>query len=51
MGQQVRTIANRSFSSGKHTINFDASSLASGTYFYTIKSGQFTETRKMTLIK
>ncbi len=51
MGQQVRTVANRSFSSGKHTINFDASSLASGTYFYTIKSGQFTETRKMTLIK
>jgi len=32
-------------------VNFDASGIASGVYFYRIKAGDFIETKKMTIIK
>jgi len=36
---------------GLHSVQFDASRLASGTYFYTLKSGEYMETKKMVLIR
>lgn len=36
---------------GTHSVQFDASHLASGTYFYTLKSGEYRETQKMVLIR
>lgn len=35
--------------SGKHTFNLDASSLQPGVYFYTMKAGDFTETKQMVI--
>jgi hypothetical protein len=36
---------------GIHEVVFDASELYSGVYFYTLKTGNFVQTRKMILIK
>jgi len=36
---------------GNHEINFNAAGLASGTYIYTLNAKDFTETRKMILMK
>jgi hypothetical protein len=51
LGKEVATLVNGQNEAGKHTINFDASALNSGVYFYKIKSGNFTETKKMILLK
>ncbi len=51
LGQTVATLVNASQSVGDHSVHFDASSLPSGTYFYTLKAGSFTQTRRMVLSK
>lgn len=50
-GRSVALLANKVFSSGNHTINFNASNLSSGTYYYRLRSGGEMITRKMMLIK
>jgi hypothetical protein len=39
------------FAAGQHTVSWDAAGLASGTYMYRLNADNFSETRKMTLIK
>jgi hypothetical protein len=51
MGQMVGTISNDLFAAGQHTVSWDAAGLASGTYMYRLNADNFSETRKMTLIK
>jgi hypothetical protein len=51
LGRLIATLINEQQNSGVHTINFDASNLSSGVYFYQINSGSFSSTRKMMLIK
>ena len=51
LGREVITLVNESKQAGSYTVNFDASALASGVYFYNIKSGNFSDTKKMVLIK
>ncbi|MFN1836003.1 DUF1501 domain-containing protein [Balneola sp. MJW-20] len=50
-GSLIRTLMNRSVTSGEHSLQFDAANLPSGVYFYKIETGLGTETGKMTLIK
>jgi surface protein len=51
-GRLVSTlIDNKQQVSGKHRVQYNAASLASGVYFYQIKSPVFTQTKKFTLIK
>ncbi len=51
LGKEVDLITNEVLSAGKYTIDYDGSKLSSGIYFYKIFAGEFSETRKMILIK
>ncbi len=50
-GKEVSEIINASYIAGKHTVEFNASKLSSGVYFYTINAENFTKTVKMILAK
>lgn len=51
IGQLISTITNEFKNAGFHSIIFDGSNLASGVYIYKISAGNYTETKKMLLIK
>jgi len=51
IGQEVATLLNGEMSAGNHQVDFNASALSSGIYFYQISSANFTATKKMILIK
>lgn len=51
IGQEVAQLLNDFQSAGYHEINFDASKLPSGIYVYRISAGNFTELKKMILVK
>jgi len=51
LGQEIKTLVNRFMEAGVHTANFNAVGLNSGMYFYRLDAGEFTQVRKMTLIK
>jgi hypothetical protein len=51
LGQEVRNLVNRNQDAGYYTINFNASQLSSGIYFYKLQSGSFVRTKKMILTK
>ncbi len=51
LGQEVTTLVNKVMASGSHQVTFSALNLGSGVYFYQLKSGNFTQTRKMVLLK
>jgi FtsP/CotA-like multicopper oxidase with cupredoxin domain len=50
-GQVVATLIDDVAPAGYHTVRLDASSLTTGVYFYKLTAGNFTETKKMTLLK
>jgi hypothetical protein len=50
-GKLVEQLLNSYMSAGTYEIKWDASGYASGVYFYTMKTKDFTETKKMVLIK
>ena len=52
LGQEVRVLLNnKSFKAGVHSVQFDASGLASGRYIYRLKAGNKIVTKKMMLLK
>lgn len=51
LGNEVATLVNEEKATGSYEINFDASSLSSGTYFYKLQAGSFIESKKMLLLK
>jgi len=51
LGRFITTLVNEQQNSGLHTINFNASDLSSGIYFYQLNSGSFSSSRKMILMK
>jgi len=51
LGNLVKTLVDGYKAKGKYSINFDASSLARGIYFYQLKAGEFNSFKKMLLVK
>ncbi len=51
LGRLVTTLVNENKDAGFYDVNFDASKLASGLYIYKIEAGEYTDTKKMMLIK
>jgi len=50
-GKEIRTLINENLAKGIYTYKFNASDLTSGVYFYKLTSGNFTDTKKLLLIK
>lgn len=51
LGRKVATIVNEYQQAGYKQVIFDASNLSSGIYFYKLDAGNYTEIKKMMLIK
>ncbi len=51
LGREVRTLVNEVQDAGFKSVKFDASSFASGVYFYTLRAGGLSATRKLLLIR
>jgi hypothetical protein len=51
LGAEVATLVNGLQEADSYEINFDASSLSSGMYIYSIKAGEFSASKKMMLLK
>jgi hypothetical protein len=55
LGNEVATLVNEELSPGEYEVEFNTSSIkhipSSGIYFYTLKAGEFVQTKKMMLLK
>ncbi|MCF8261566.1 MAG: T9SS type A sorting domain-containing protein [Melioribacteraceae bacterium] len=51
LGEQVSELLNQELESGSYSVEFKASNLSSGIYFYKLSSGNFDQIRKMILMK
>jgi hypothetical protein len=51
IGREVATLVNELKQPGNYAVPFDASSLASGVYFYRLEAGDFVDVKKMVLVK
>ncbi len=50
-GKEAMTLVNEVKTAGYYSVSFNASSLSSGIYFYTLSADNFTATKKMMLVK
>lgn len=50
-GRKVSELVNDTKPSGEYVVDFNASGFSSGVYFYRLTAGNFTEVKKMTLLK
>lgn len=50
-GRHLSTLINESLSAGSYSCDYNAESLSSGVYIYKLEAGNFSETRKMMIIK
>jgi hypothetical protein len=51
LGKEVATLVNEQRPAGTYSVQFDASNLASGVCFYTLRAGAYTETKKMVVMR
>jgi hypothetical protein len=51
LGREVATIVDEVRPAGVYTVRWDASSLPSGVYYYRLRAGEFTDSKKMVLMK
>jgi plastocyanin len=51
LGRQVATVLDKSLPAGAHHVHFDGSALPSGIYFLQLRAGEFSQSRKMVLLK
>ncbi|MFA6978956.1 MAG: T9SS type A sorting domain-containing protein [Ignavibacteriaceae bacterium] len=51
LGKEVAVLVNEKKEPGNYSVNFSATYLASGTYFYRLQAGAFVQTKKMVILK
>jgi len=51
LGRKIQTLINGYVQAGLYSINFDASSISSGVYFYRLQTRDMVETKRMLLLK
>ena len=51
LGEEVKTLVNEIKEPGEHTVRFNGGGLTTGIYYYKLTAGEFSEVRKMLLIK
>jgi hypothetical protein len=51
LGEEVASLINENLQPGNYNVEFDASPVASGIYFYQLRAGSFVETKKMVLLR
>lgn len=51
IGREVAALVNEMKGAGTYSVNFNASKLSSGIYFYTLRAGNFLETKRMLLLR
>jgi hypothetical protein len=51
LGRELTTLVNEEQSAGNYVAEFNAATLSTGVYFYTLTSGSFTKTRKMIVLR
>jgi len=51
LGREVTTLVNQQMQPGSYNVDWDASNYPSGVYFYKIESGDFSEAKRMVLVK
>jgi len=51
IGKEVQILVNENLSVGNYKVEFDGSDLPSGVYFYKLEAGDFSETRRIFLLK
>jgi hypothetical protein len=50
-GQKIETLVDKKLNKGNYIVNWDAKDLASGTYLYRLRAGEFCATNKLILLK
>jgi len=50
-GREIATLINGMTPAGYHSVDFNATAFASGVYFYRIEAADFSDTKRMMLIK
>ena len=51
LGREVAVLGDKRHAAGRYETVFDASGLASGVYLYTLRAGDFTQTKRLVLLK
>jgi hypothetical protein len=51
LGQRVASLVDQEMEAGNYTVEFDGSSISSGIYFYRLNADDFTQTKKMVMVK
>jgi len=51
LGREVAVLVNEELMPGEYRVTFDASGFSSGTYFYRLQAGGYSETRKLLLLR
>jgi hypothetical protein len=51
LGREVTTLVNEKLNAGSYEVSWHASAYPSGVYFYKLETEEFTNTKKMVLLK
>jgi hypothetical protein len=51
LGREIKSLVNTQMTAGEYIVDFNGSELPSGAYFYRLETNNFTETKKLILLK